>query len=152
MRIAAKFRDESLTPTTAEDASVLGIVTDYMESTERPIRSAIASFTNHAEEDWERSWSKLRQTAQSLRVELSTNIQLNGELTRLEAADRGYEPLDRIGFAQTKIERFYAQYQKIPHPFDDKRGLPITSDDLNRAVRLLVYVVFHPVKEPRLSG
>lgn len=65
---------------------------------------------------------------------------MNGELTRLEAADSGYEPLDRIGFAQTKIERFYAQYHKIPHPFGVTSSLQIALDDLNRAVRLLVYV------------
>jgi hypothetical protein len=152
MRIAEKFRDESLTPTTTEDTSVLGVVTDYIDSVEQAVQSEIASFTKHAEEDWEKSWSKLRQTAKRLRIELSITIQLNGELTRLEATDRGYEPLDRIGFAQTKIERFYAHYHKIPHPFDGKSSLRIASEDLNRAVRLLVYVVFHPVNEPRLTG
>jgi hypothetical protein len=152
MRIAEKYLAESLTPCAGDDASVLGIVTDYLDSMEQMIQSQIAAFAQHTDEDWEKSWSKLRQTSKRLRIELSITIQLNGELTRLEAADSGYEPLDRIGFAQTKIERFYTQYQKIPHPFDDKGSLVIDPGELNRAVRLLVYVVFHPVNEPRLSG
>jgi hypothetical protein len=64
----------------------------------------------------------------------------------------GYEPLDRIGFAQPKIERFYSHYKDIPHPFDSRKTLTISSDVLSRSIRLLVYVVFHHVNEPRLSG
>ncbi len=100
MRIAEKYREESLTPTAGDDASILGIVTQYSESTEQAIQSQIASFARHAEEDCEKSWSKLRQTAKRLRIELSITIQLNGELTRLEAADSGYEPLDHTQAAK----------------------------------------------------
>ena len=152
MRIAEKYLEEALTPTAGDDASVLGIVTQYLESVEQALKTQISSFTKHEEEDWEKSWSKLRQTAKRLRIELSITVQLNGELTRLEAIDNGYEPLDRIGFAQTKLERFYAHYSKIPHPFGGKSSLSIAPDDLSRAVRLLIYVVFHPVNEPRLSS
>jgi hypothetical protein len=152
MRIAEKYLQESLTPAPRDDASVLGIVTEYLDSVEQALKMQIGSFTKHDEEDWEKSWSKLRQTAKRLRVELSITLQLNGELTRLEAIDNGYEPLDRIGFAQAKVERFYAHYHQIPHPFDVKSRLSIAPDELSRAVRLLVYVVFHSVNEPRLSG
>jgi hypothetical protein len=151
-RIAEKYVEESLTPTTGDDASVLDIVTQYLDSVQQALTTQISSFTRHAEEDWEKSWSKLRQTTKSLRIELSITLQLNGELTRLEAIENGYEPLDRIGFAQTRIERFYAHYRHIPHPFDGARNPSIAPDELNQAIRLLVYVVFHPVNEPRLSG
>lgn len=79
-------------------------------------------------------------------------VPLAGEITRLEMTERGYESLDRIGFSQTKIERFYSQYLRIPHPFDASTQLDLSQEALNRATRLVVYVVFQPVKEPRLSG
>jgi hypothetical protein len=152
MRIAEKYVQDSLTPTAEDDATVLSEMALYIQSTEQDIKGKIASFSQHQEEEWERSWSKLGKTAKRLTSELSVTIRLNGELTRLELIENGYEPLDRIGFAQTKIERFYSHYNQIPHPFDDTKSLTIPHDVLNQAIRLLVYVVFHPVNESRLSG
>jgi hypothetical protein len=63
-------------------------LTGYIESAEQAIQSEIASFAQHAEEDWEKSRSKLRQTTKQLRIEFSITIQLKGELTRLEAGSR----------------------------------------------------------------
>jgi hypothetical protein len=152
MRIAEKYIQELVAPTTENDAAVVDVVTQYINGTEQTIKEEIAAFTQHQEEEWERSWSKLTKMAKRLRSELSITLRLNSELTRLELTDSGYEPLDRIGFAQTKVERFYAHYRQIPHPFDTKSSLHIPADELNRAIRLLVYVIFHPVDEPRLSG
>ena len=152
MRINEKYVQESVAPTVENDAAVVTVVTDYFDNTEQAIKKEIAFFAQHQEEDWERSLSKLTKVAKRLRSELSITLRLNGELTRLELTDSGYEPLDRIGFAQTKVERFYSHYHQIPHPFDSKCNLRIAPDELNRAIRLLVYIIFHPMGEPRLSG
>jgi hypothetical protein len=151
-RIAEKYTVESLTPTHDDDASVSAAVMHYLQTSVDTIREKIAAFSKYQVEDWENSWSSLRKVARRLRSELSATVPLSGELARLELAEAGYEPLDRVGYAQTKIERFYSHYGRIPHPFDSNLSLTLSSDELKRAVRLLTYVVFHSVDEPRLSG
>jgi hypothetical protein len=151
-RIAEKYVVESLTPTSDDDVAVAAIVTLYLQNSVDAIREKIADFSQYQVQDWENSWSSLRKMARRLRSELTVTIPLNGELTRLELAETGYEPLDRIGYAQTKMERFYSHYGRIPHPFDSAQSLVLSSDELKRAVRLLSYVVFRTVSEPRLSG
>lgn len=152
MRISEKYIGDSLTPTKDDDVSVLKAMTNYIQTTESELRSQITSFSQHQEEESEKPWSKLGKTAKRLVSEMFVTIRLTGELTRLELVENGYEPLDQIGFAQTKIERFYAYYKEIPHPFDRAQSLGIPHDELGQAIRLLVYVVFRRIDEPRLSG
>lgn len=151
-RIAEKYVVESLTPTSDNDTAVVAIVVLYLQTSVDAIREKIGAFSKYQVQDWENSWSSLRKMARRLRSELSATIPLNGELIRLELAETGYEPLDRVGYTQTKLERFYSHYGCIPHPFDGTQFLTLPSDELKRAVRLLSYVVFRVVDEPRLSG
>lgn len=97
-RIAEKYAVESLTPTSDDDTAVVAIVMLYLQTSVEAIREMIGAFSKYQVQDWESSWSSLRKMARHLRSELFASIALNGELIRLELAETGYEPLDRVGY------------------------------------------------------
>ena len=151
-RIAEFCTQNSVIPDDDDDDILVRVLSDYVHTAVEEIRGTISAFTQYKESDWLTSWSKLQKTGKALASEVSITVPLAGEIARLEVIDSGFEPLDRIGFSQTKIERFYSQYSNIPHPFDSSKRLKLPQDTLSQAIHLLIFVVFHQVKEPRLSG
>lgn len=152
VRIGELCASNSVVPSPEDDALVLNELTEYTRSSVEELSNEISAFTDHKPDEWGSSWSRLDETGKRIASELSVTLRLAGEIARLELIESGYEPLDRIGFSQTKIERFYSHYPHIPHPFDSSKSLELSQDELRRAVRLLVYVVSREVKEPRLRG
>ncbi|MCI0664541.1 MAG: hypothetical protein L0220_26065, partial [Acidobacteria bacterium] len=152
VKIAELLSENSTVPSLEDDTSLVNNVIEYIQSSIKEVETDISNFTNYKARDGARSRSKLITTGKRLASELSVTLRLAGEITRLELLENGYEPLDRIGFAHTKIERFYSQYSHIPHPFESTKYRELQTDVLGEATRLLLYVVFHKVNEPRLTG
>ncbi|MGD0443483.1 MAG: hypothetical protein ABSA39_06060 [Edaphobacter sp.] len=150
--IADVLTHNSIVPGASDDAIILSGLTQYIQTTAEELKSEMTRFTGYKEEPWERTWSKVDETGKRMASEVSVTIRLASEISRLEVVGSGHEPLDRVGIFQTRIERFCASFVDIPHPFDETKRLRLDSEALNKAVRLLVFVIFHPVEEPRLSG
>jgi hypothetical protein len=89
----------------------------------------------------------------SIAQEISITIPLAGEIARLESVESGYDPIDSLGYAEIRIERFLrSNFSKIPHPFDPARICTVPAAELTKAIRLLTFVIFKNVSETRLVG
>lgn len=150
--IARLLADNSLTPSPEDDALLVSTLTRYVKTAVEEIRSQIRSCVGTTDYELSAAWSKVEETGKRIASELSVTVRLAGEISRLEIVEAGYETPSETGFAQTKIERFYSQYSKIPHPFDISQRLELSPVELRNATRLLLYVVFRQVKEHRLTG
>jgi hypothetical protein len=152
LEIARVLAANSVTPSPEDDAVLVSTLTQYVKTGVEEIRSEIRAFTGKKDYEFASAWSELEETGKRITSELSVTVRLAGEISRLEMVDAGYETASETGIAQTKIERFYSQYSKIPHPFDVGRRLELSPVELRSATRLLLYVVFHQVSEHRLTG
>ena len=150
--IARLLADNSLTPSPEDDALLVSTLTHYVKAAVEEIRSQIHAFVGTTDYELPAAWSKVEERGKRIASELTVTVRLAGEISRLEIVEAGYETPSDTGFAQTKIERFYSQYSKIPHPFDISQRLELSPVELRNATRLLLYVVFHQVKEHRLTG
>jgi hypothetical protein len=150
--IARVLADNSVTPSLEDDALLVSTLTQYVKESVEEIRSQIHSIVGKIDYELPAPWSKVEDTGKRIASELSVTVRLAGEISRLEIVEAGYETPSDTGFAQTKIERFYSQYSKIPHPFDVSQSLELSPVELRNTTRLLLYVVFHQVKEHRLTG
>jgi hypothetical protein len=152
LQIAKALSDNSVTPSPEDDADVVNTLTLYIKEAVDEIQSQIRTTTGKESYEWGGGWSELNEAGKRIASELSVTVRLAGEITRLEVVDTESETSSETGFAQTKIERFYSQYARVPHPFQDGRSLELSPVELRKATRLVLYVVFHPVKEHRLTG
>ncbi len=156
MKIARVLAENAATPSPEDDVLLVDMLTRYIKSAVDQIDDEISRFVGKGNYPVVYTasgpWSKLDETGKRMASELSVTVRLAGELSRLELVEAGIEPPSGIGFSQTRIEQFYSQYSKIPHPFDSGKILELAPDNLSRAIRLVLYVVFQTVQEPRLSG
>jgi hypothetical protein len=110
------------------------MLTQYVKAAVDEVRTEIRGITGK-EDEAAGAWSELENTGKWIASELSATVSLAGELSRLEMVDAGSESVSETGFAQTKIERFYSQYSKIPHPFDVGKRLELSRVELRRSRR-----------------
>jgi len=152
-KISELCSENSFVPTAEDDVILRDEMTRYIKTSAEQPKDEISRVTQYNPDKWYDSWSKLDRTVERLSAEMSVTMLLAGEIARLEMLDSGYEPVDRIGYAQVKIERFFSMnYSKIPHPFDNNNSLSLPSELLKRAIRLITHVVFRKIEEPRLQG
>lgn len=145
--------ENSCVPAAEDDVILRDQMTQYIKTSAEQLKGEIAYVTQYKPDKWSGSWSKLDRTVERLSAEMSVTMLLAGEIMRLEMLDSGYEPVDRTGYAQVRIERFFStNYSKIPHPFDDNSSLSLPPELLKRAIRLITHVVFRKIEEPRLQG
>jgi hypothetical protein len=151
-RIWELCSESSAVPSPEEDALLHDEMMQFMNSSVEQLKEEISRSSEYMPHQYGPR-SKLHVMAERMTAEMAITIPLAGEIARLELLDAGYEPVDRIGYAQMKMERFFAtNYAKIAHPFNDKRVLSIPIEILRRAIRLVTYVVFRKTNEPRLQG
>ena len=151
-KIAQVLADNAVISSPEDDAALVRGIADYAATAVGEIQNEINKFVARPDHELVGAWSTLDETGKRIASELSVTVRLAGELSRLEILDAAPEDSMGSGSAQTRIERFLSQYSKIPHPFDPSRQLELRPAELKNATRLLLHVVFHPVKEPRLSG
>lgn len=150
LEIARVLAINSAIPSSEDDAVLVNMLTQYIKEAFGEIQGQILKIAERP--SYEISWSGLEETAKRIASELSVTVRLAGELSRLETVEVEYETASDTGFAQTKIERFYSQYSTILHPFDSSQHLDLSPVELRNATRLVLYIVFQPVKEHRLIG
>ena len=144
--------ENSSVPTPEEDVILRDEMSRYIKASAEQLKEEISRVTEYTPHKYELR-SKLDSTAERLSAEMSVTMLLAGEISRLELLDSGYEPVDRTGYAQTRIERFFsANYSRIPHPFNDKEFLNLPPELLGGVIRLITHVVFRKIEEPRLQG
>jgi len=151
-KIAQLLADNAVTPSPEDDAALARRATDYVTTAVDEIQNEINKSCARPDYELEGAWSELVKTGKRIASELSVTVRLAGEISRLEILDAESETPVNLGLAQTRVERFFFQYSKIPHPFDPSQHLELRPVELRDATRLLLYVVFHPVKEHRLTG
>lgn len=145
--------EHSFVPSPEDDAVLRDELLDYVKTSVEELRKEISTFSGYVPDRYYEPWSKLSNKFKRLMGEMSNTVLLAGEISRLEMVDSGYEPVDRVGYAQVKIERLLLNcYSRIPHPFDDNKSLRIPTGTAKRAVRLITFVIFKKVDEPRLAG
>jgi hypothetical protein len=152
VEIARVLADDSLTPSPEDDAVLVSMLIQYVKETVEEVQNEIRVFAAQPKYEFAGAWTKVDETGKRMASEMSVTMRLAGEISRLELVDAGYETSSETGIAQTKIERFCSQYSKIPHPFDLGQRLELSSLELGNATRLLSYLIFHQVKEHRLTG
>jgi hypothetical protein len=150
--VSRVLAENSMVPSPEDDAVLVNILTQYVEAAVEEIRSQIRVAIGKVDYELPGTWSELEEAGKRIASELSMTVRLAGEISRLETVDAEYETARDTGFAQTKIERFYSQYSKIPHPFDAGQRLELSTVELRNAIQLLLYVVFRQVEEQRLVG
>lgn len=130
--------ENSFVPTSEDDERLRGELTGYIDNSVRYLKDEVSRLARYTPDIHYEPWSKLKRTADRLHAEMSVTIGLAGEISRLETADSGHAPVDRIGYAQIKIERFLStNYSKIPHPFAENKALSLSPALLQRVVRLV---------------
>jgi hypothetical protein len=115
-KISRALADSAITPSPEDDAVLVSTLTHYAKTATEEIRSQVHAIVGKTDYELLGAWSKLEETGKRLASELSVTVRLEGEISRLEMVDAGHETPSDTGFAQTKIDRFYCQYSKIPHP------------------------------------
>lgn len=144
--------DNSFIPTPEDDAILQDCLNQFINDSVGQLEKRIAQFAK-CKPEWYAPWSKFGNVGKQLAQEISTTIPLSAEISRIEILDSGHEPLDTIGHAQIRMERFLDNnYLTIPHPFDQERRLNFSPDTLKAAIRLLTYVVYKDLEEERLTG
>ena len=153
VKIAEICSTNSVVTSPENDVFLVDSLKRHIEVSVQGIRSEIARFTEHTADEWARSWSKLNEAGKRLVSEMSATIPLAGEIARLELVESENQSIDRVDLSQPRVERFYEScFSRIPHPYDPDKWVDLSRSELSRAVRLLAYIVFHDVTEPRLSG
>jgi len=143
--------ENSAVPSTRDDTILKEDLRQYLDVTVRDLQTAIAQHSQYTPPTY--GMAQLKNTVARLETELLITLPLAAEITRLEMLNSGYDPIDRIGYAQIKIERFLSKScVRIPHPFNEKESATLLPAALQRAIRLFMYVVFKKVEEPRLKG
>lgn len=151
-RIAQVLADNAVTSSPEDDIAITRRITNYVNTAVIAIQNEINKFVARPDYELVGAWSELDQAGRRMASELSVTVPLAGEISRLEILETSFETSPNSGSSQTRIERFFSQYSKIPHPFDPSQRLELPPVELRDATRLLLYVVFHSVKEQRLTG
>src|SRR3989441_5619743 len=143
--------ENSVVPSAADEAILKDDLMQHIDTSVKEVEAAISQYTHSARAPY--SPTKVESVVTSLKAELSTTLSLAAEIARLEVLESGSDSIDRMGYAQIRLERFLAKnYARIPHPFNDNESITLSPLALKRAIRLTTYVVFKKVEEPRLRG
>lgn len=142
--------ENSVVPSAAEEVTLKNDLMQYIDASLKEVETAIDQYM-HSRPLY--SPRRFESVVARLKAELSTTLSLAAEIARLEVLESGSDSIDRIGHAQIRLERFLTKnYTRIPHPFNDNKSFTLSASELKRAIRLITYVVFKKVEEPRLRG
>jgi hypothetical protein len=145
--------DNTYVPSTEDTLVLRDQLISYVTESAEKLKTEIMAFSGYKPERHEEPWSALNRTPKSIAQEISITIPLAGEIARLESVESGYDPIDSLGYAEIRIERFLrSNFSKIPHPFDPARICTVPAAELTKAIRLLTFVIFKNVSETRLVG
>jgi hypothetical protein len=154
-RIWKVYSDNLYVPTTEDDASLREEFAQYINGSAAELKVLISEFSKYAPTSgsYHDLYSELNKTVKALLSEYAATGELRGELLRLESIDTNADVLSKIGYAQIKIERFFSHnYAEVRHPFVITTKQQLSRGQLQRAVRLLTYVIFKETSEERLKG